>query len=116
MLSLSPARRPSLFYLFFLLILSVLFLNASANAATTAYSNKATLEAAVGPTRSIDFSLDDAGNPLSDPLAWIEFDFLGLSGICFSEGIGSYSNQYLTQRPATPIKAEDHWSAHPLNG
>ena len=106
MLSITPARRPSLFHFLYTTVLGILCLSATANAATTVYRDKAAFEAAAGPTRTVDFSQDDDGNPLSEPPAWIEIDFLGLSGICFSEGIGSYANQYITHRPATPIKAD----------
>jgi hypothetical protein len=106
MLSILPAHRASLSYFLFTAVLGIFCLSASATAATTVYRDKAAFDAAVGPTRIIDFSQDDAGNPLSDPPDQLNYEYLGISGVCFSQNVGSYYNQYLVNFPATTIAAD----------
>jgi hypothetical protein len=88
------------------IILGVFSVSAPASAAVTFYSNEAAfLAASKSPLQSVDFTRDDAGNPITSPSADVLFPCLSLSGACFQD-VRSYWNQGIYTFPKQELRVD----------
>jgi hypothetical protein len=74
-----------------------------ANAAPTTFNKRADWQVAAGAPKTIDFSVNDSGSPISNPAADVLLSSLTLKGVTFLN-VHSYMNQYLYTPNSTILR------------